>query len=383
IKGQMVKALVHAPKNGFFYVLDRSNGKLISAEKIAKVTWASGIDMKTGRPIEIPGARYEGAPALIYPSPFGAHSWHAMSYSPRTGLAYLPKVELPALFNDGSIKKDWKSPNLNFDPAVDIGLGGDIPKGTGVSSLLAWDPIKQKKVWEVQADGFWNPGTMVTAGDLVFQGRANGNLYAYDAKTGKALWHMFLGSGISAPPITYSVDGKQYVSILVGFGGAGVSLAGGSAVANYGWAYRAQTRRLFTFALDGKATMPMFEPPFFPKPIAPAEFKVDETKVEQGRALFVSNCVWCHGSGAVSGGAAPDLRASPIPLNLDSLKAVVKEGRLRPRGMPDFPEFTDDQLELLQHFIRSQAAKGAQEANAQPATDKAGAKSTSKVKKSS
>jgi quinohemoprotein ethanol dehydrogenase len=357
IHGKTVKALMHAPKNGFFYVIDRSNGKLLSVGKIAKTTWASAIDMKTGRPIEVKGARYEGGDATIWPSPFGAHSWHAMSYSPKTGLAYIPKIELSSRFNDEKNELvDWQSPKFKFDVAVDTGFGKDIPVGTGVSALLAWDPVKQKKVWEVPQDGFWNPGTMVTAGDLVFQGRANGHVAAYDATSGKMLWSTFLGSGISAPPITYEVDGRQYVSILVGWGGAGVGFAGGSASAKYGWAYRAQTRRLFTFALDGEAKMPAFEPPVVPEAIIPADFAIDDKLADKGRGVYVEHCLMCHGAGAVSGGATPDLRASPILLDPSAMKAIVLGGARVPLGMPQFKELSDVDLEALRHFVRRQAA---------------------------
>jgi quinohemoprotein ethanol dehydrogenase len=348
---------MHAPKNGFFYVIDRSNGKLVSVGKIAKTTWASAIDMKTGRPIEIKGARYEDGDAEIWPSPFGAHSWHAMSYSPKTRLAYIPKIELSSRFDDEKSEiLDWQSPKFKFDVAVDTGFAKDIPVGTGVSALIAWDPVKQKKVWEVPQEGFWNPGTMVTAGNLVFQGRANGNFVAYDAKTGKKLWSEFLGSGISAPPITYEVDGTQYVSILVGWGGAGVGFAGGSASAKYGWAYRAQTRRLFTFALDGQAKMPAFEPPAFPEPIVPADFAVDDKLADKGRRKYVEHCLMCHGAGAVSGGATPDLRASPVLLDSGEMKAIVLRGARVSLGMPQFKELSDDDLEALRHFVRKQAA---------------------------
>ena len=358
IDGKTVKALMHAPKNGFFYVIDRSNGKLVSVGKIAKTTWATDIDRKTGRPIEVKGSRYENGDAIVWPSPFGAHNWHAMSYSPKTGLAYIPKVELAARFNDQKNELiDWRSPKFRFDVAVDTGFGNDIPRDTGVSALIAWDPIRQRKVWEAPQDGFWNPGTMVTAGNLVFQGRANGDFIAYDAKTGRKLWSVFLGSGISAPPITYEVDGRQYVSLLVGWGGAGVGFGGGSANAKYGWAYRAQTRRLFTFALDGKAKMPEFEPPAFPEPIVPADFKIDDALADKGRGLYVGQCLMCHGAGAVSGGAAPDLRASPILLDPSAMKGVVHGGGRVSMGMPQFKELSDDELEALRHFVRRQAAQ--------------------------
>jgi len=351
------KVLLHAPKNGFFYVIDRKNGKLLSAEKIAKVTWATGIDMKTGRPIEAEGARYEDGSELVWPSVYGAHNWHAMSFNPKTGLVYIPKVELPAFFSEKGVKiVDWRNPEVfgQLDVAVDVGLGSDIPKDAGVSSLLAWDPVKQKKAWEVPQPNYWNPGTMTTAGNLVFQGRIDGSFIAYDARNGRQLWSVHVGSGISAPPVTYSVGGRQYVSLLVGWGGAGMSLGGGSSMAQYGWGFGGQTRQLLTFALDGKLPMPDVGKPVFVQPIVPADFKPDEKQVDRGRALYASTCVWCHSAGAVSGGYAPDLRASPMLLDLKALRTVL-EGALVQRGMPKYPDLTDDDLVALQHYVRSQA----------------------------
>jgi quinohemoprotein ethanol dehydrogenase len=350
------KVLLHAPKNGFFYVIDRKNGKLLSAEKFAdNVTWASHIDMKTGRPVEMPGARYEDGEELIWPSVFGAHGWHAMSFNPGTGLVYIPKVELPSYFNDKGINTQaWTKPEFQLDLAVDAGLRNDIPKEAGNASLIAWDPVNQKKVWEVLQPNYWQAGTMTTAGNLVFQGRIDGQFLAYDARTGKQLWSVNVGSGISAPPITYSVDGKQYVSLLVGWGGAGVSLGGGSSMAQYGWGFKGQTRQLLTFALDGKTPMPDVGKPVFAKPIVPADFKPDAKLVEAGAKLYTSNCAWCHSAGAVSGGYAPDLRASTMFLDKTPLKAVLG-GALVQNGMPRFSHLTDGDIEALQHYVRNQA----------------------------
>jgi quinohemoprotein ethanol dehydrogenase len=357
INGKKTKAIMHAPKNGFFYVLDRSNGKLLSAEKIAKVTWASGIDMKTGRPIETEGARYEDGEEVVWPGPLGAHNWHAMSYSPKTGLVYIPKSEQPAQFNDTKIKMvDWRSPYFATDTAVGMGLENDVPPGVSTSSLVAWDPIKQVKVWEQPTKEFWNPGTMVTAGNVVFQGGIDGSFSAYNAVSGEKLWSVNLGSGISAPPITYEVDGKQYISLLVGFGGAGVSFVGGEALRQFGWAYGAQTRQLYTFALDGKTPLPKVGDPLIPKPIVPTDFKVDPDLVAKGEPLYVAHCTMCHGAGAASGGYAPDLRASPMVVSLPAFKAVVQKGaKVQPYGMPQFKEISDADLEALQHFVRSRA----------------------------
>ena len=350
------KVLLHAPKNGFFYVIDRRDGKLLSAEKFAEnVTWASHVDMKTGRPVEIPGSRYEDGEQLIWPSVFGAHGWHAMSFNPQTGLVYVPKVELPTLFNDKGVKAEaWTKPSFQLDLAVDAGLKNDIPKEAGNASLVVWDPVNHKKVWEIKQPNYWQAGTMTTAGNLVFQGRIDGQFLAYDARTGKQLWSINAGSGISAPPITYAVDGKQYVSLLVGWGGAGVALGGGSSMAQFGWGFKGQVRQLLTFALDGKAPMPDVGKPVFAKPIVPADFKPDEKLVHAGAKLYTANCAWCHSAGAVSGGYAPDLRASPLFLEKAAVKTALG-GSLVQNGMPRFSHLTDSDIDALQHYVRNQA----------------------------
>ena len=355
-----VKALMHAPKNGFFYDIDRATGKLVSAEKLLSgVNWATHVDMKTGRPVEAVGARYEDGEELINPSAFGVHNWHAMSYNPGTGLTYIPVMDVPALFSDkGFTPGKWRSPEFQFDPGVDL-LRDDMPLTIDASALMAWDPVKQKKVWEVKQPGVWNPGTLTTAGNLVFQGRADGMLAAYRADNGGKLWEFPTGVGLSAPPITYTVDGKQYVSILTGWGGAGASMAG-SITAQHGWAYRVHPRRLLTFSLEGQATLPPAPPPMHAKAIVKDDFKVDDMLAEQGSKLFLKNCVTCHGGGAVAGGYAPDLRASPIPIYLDALREVTVKGVRVNAGMPRFQELTDADLVAMQHYIRRQANKTVQ-----------------------
>ncbi len=363
IDQKKVKALMHAPKNGFFYVLDRSNGKLISAEKIAKVTWASHIDMDTGRPVAVEGQRYEDKPAIVWPSPFGAHNWHAMSYSPQTGLAYIPKQELPGQFDDEGVKEaTWKSPEFGADVAVDAGFGSNIPANVGTSSLLAWNPVTQKKAWEVQQTEFWNAGTMATGGELVFQGGITGDFSAFDAKTGEKLWNVNVGSGISAPPITFEVGGTQYVSLLVGWGGAATSLGGGTALAQFGWAHGAQKRQLLTFALGQNKEIPEVGDPVIAEPIVLPDFSIDEERAALGKKLYLRQCVICHGSGAVSGGYAPDLRATPMALSLPAFKAVVVDGAKISGGMPSYPEFSEDDLIGLQHYLRKRAKESKAEA---------------------
>ena len=356
IDGKPVKALMHAPKNGFFYVIDRANGKLLSAEKIGKVDWAESIDLKTGRPIERKGARYEDGQELVWPSPFGIHNWHAMSFNPNTGLAYIPVMELPGLFTDKGIDKSiWQSPNFAVDPGVEFARE-DIPVNAGTGALRAWDPVAQKLRWEVTLPGVWNPGTLTTAGNLVIQGRTDGKLVAYRATDGESLWQFDAGLGISAPPVTYTVNGKQHIALLVGWGGAGPAV-GGSLQAQHGWAYRAQPRRLISFSLEGKADLPKLPPPSFAKPLKQEDFKVDDMLAQQGNVLYAKHCVLCHGAGAVSGGYAPDLRASTIPVYEDALQDVVIKGSRQMAGMPRFHDLSEGDLKALQHYIRREARR--------------------------
>ncbi len=359
--GTSVKALLHAPKNGFFYVLDRATGKLVSAEKLGQLNWATHVDLTSGRPVERPGARYEDGEELIYPSALGVHNWHAMSFNPKTGLVYIPTLDVPGMFSDkGMDVANWKSPSFAFDPGVDL-MRDDKPLKIDAATLTAWDPVAGKKAWEVKLPGVWNPGTLTTAGNLVFQGRTDGKFIAYRADTGASVWAYDVGVGISAPPVTYAVNGKQYVALLAGWGGAGASMVG-SVTAQHGWAYRAQPRRLLVFALNGKAQPPKMPPPVFPQPIAKADFKVDPLLAEQGSHLFLKNCASCHGGGAVAGGYAPDLRASSIPLYDDALSEVVVNGSRRQAGMPRFQNLSEADLKAVQHYLRRQANASAAQA---------------------
>ena len=362
IGGQDVKALLHAPKNGFFYVIDRRTGRLLSAEPFADVTWATKIDLATGRPVETPGARYENGPGRVAPSPLGAHNWHAMSYNPRTGLAYIPTSHLGMHYSDAGVDlAKWRSPDWKAEiPGDGVGVRTVpfLPRRDGVTGTLqAWDPVRGQRVWEVKLSGLWNAGTMTTAGDLVFQGRADGNFVAHDARTGAELWRANLELGISAPPITYAVNGRQYVALLVGWGGA-MAAVGGPALAAHGWAYGAQRRRLVAFSLEGTTELPSQPPPVVPQPIASDEFKVDSSAARRGGSVFGGKCVMCHGPGAVASGQAPDLRASAVVLSASAFLAVVRGGSLRARGMPRFPELSDARLEELRHYIRLEANAG-------------------------
>lgn len=365
IGGRTVKALLQAPKNGFFYVIDRATGKLISAEPYAEINWAKRVDLTTGRPVEIPGARYESGKAIVTPGDWGAHSWVPMSFNPRTGLVYIPTLHEYSLFSDD--KQDlaaWRNSRPNAEgwgTAVDVEPHGN-PRSDGVEGTLqAWDPVHQKRVWEVPQPGIWSPGTLTTAGNLVFQGRTDGEFLAYDAMNGHTLWHYPLGLGIAAPPITYAINGRQYVALLVGWGGGWAGTRGADA-AKLGWSYGTHMRRVVVFSLQGKVELAPLPPPQPAVPIRAPSFKVDEILASKGGEIY-AQCALCHGDSAVGGGLAPDLRASPAVLSAETFAEVLRGGARRSRGMPSFTSLTDEQLLAVRHYVREQAelalAKGA------------------------
>lgn len=345
--------------------IDRTTGKLISAEKTGKVTWASRIDTTTGRPVEMPNIRYENGPATFYPGPYGSHLWQAMSYSPDTGLVYIPYMQVGGKFwsddafvdkvrrNGGEPIQGVFGGGTNFELVIDPRDPDD-----GKGALLAWDPVAQELRWKVQYPSVWNGGTLSTRGNLVFQGDADGFLHAYDATSGKELWRFDAALGISAPPISYRVDGKQYISVLVGFGGATGFIA---KHVNRGWKYGAQPRRVLTFVLDGKGRLPETAPRDYQvHAIDDPKLVLDESSVTVGGGLFNANCGMCHGAGLNSSGApAPDLRESQIAFDLDSFSELLTSGALQEHGMPQFTEFSDAERRAIWMYIRAGAAEAA------------------------
>lgn len=354
INGTDTRVIMHAPKNGFFYVIDREKGKLISARPFVETTWATSVDSVTGRPDIRPGALYENGPAYITPSPHGAHSWHAMSFNPVTGLAYIPTIHDAVVFDDSRTNlKDWADNPSKGGIAVGLSDPDTLPRPYE-GSLQAWDPVTQKLRWIVPHKELWNAGTLTTAGGLVFQGTADGIFSAYHASGGKQLWSYDAGLGISAPPITYKIKGKQYIALLVGWGGAFAGV--GNKV--LGWEYNRHVRRLLVFSLDGNAVVPAQPPPFFPKPVVDNSFLVDEAKAEVGRRAY-GMCSGCHGAAVIAKGMAPDLRASAIPFSPEVFASIVRDGTKTDMGMPPFNELSDEQLEGLRHFIRKRANEDA------------------------
>jgi quinohemoprotein ethanol dehydrogenase len=355
LQGRDRKVILHAPKNGFFYVIDRRDGKLLSAEKIGPVNWAERIDIATGRPVENPAVRFPEGKGELMPGGGGAHNWQAMSFSPRTGLAYIPKLEMPGYYSTRTIRtENWRArpyfSQTGYDPIPDApATSRYVAKG----SLLAWNPVTQSKAWEIPIPGLWNGGTLSTAGDLVFQGNSAGEFAAYHALSGEKLWSADAGLGIVGAPITYSLDGEQYVAVLTGWGG-GFAAVFGIGVAKYGWLYGDQPRRLLVYKRGGKDRLPATQRSQPPVPRDMPELKLSASDVEAGADLFNSTCHNCHGWSAIAGGTAPDLRASPIALQIESFRALLMQGR-GPQGMPKYDDLNDAEVRSLYAYIRQRA----------------------------
>jgi outer membrane protein assembly factor BamB len=361
IDGQDRKVLMQAPKNGFFYVLDRKTGKLISAKNIVPQTWTTGVDMKTGRPIETPGARYKpGQPFVGTPSAFAAHNWHPMSFDHKTGLVYIPVMEIPVKYvSDTQYKLRPGAWNLGVDFAK-AGLPDDFDARkklarTQHGRLIAWDPVQQREVWRVEHPNPVNGGVVSTAGDLVFQGTADGRFVAYNAKTGQKLWQSPTYMGVLAAPITYEVDGKQYVSVLVGWG-SGYGLTTG--FADESVAARTAPRRLLTFALGGTKTLPVPAKEDLQRvELSPASTWTPQ-QIADGRQAYYDNCGRCHGEAAVGNHVLPDLRYSGAITSPDVFKQVVIDGALMDNGMVSFRNYvTPQQAENIRGYVSGEARR--------------------------
>ncbi|WP_417547499.1 PQQ-dependent dehydrogenase, methanol/ethanol family [Marinobacter segnicrescens] len=349
VDGETRKVLLHAPKNGFFYVVDRKTGEFLSAENFVDVNWATGYD-ESGRPIENPEARSTDEPYDSIPGPYGAHNWHSMSYSPDTRLAYIPAQNIPVALQD---MPEW---TYNSDePGVFQGSTGwntgmylnpTAPGSEPFGRLVAWDPVIQEEAWRHDHISPWNGGTMTTAGNLVFQGTADARLMAFNAQTGEQLWDTLVGTGIVAAPVTYEVDGKQFVSIAAGWGGA------------YGLVQRATERTIpgtvYTYSLTGTAEAPAHSENQRTSLVSGVEY--DPELAEEGTALFITNCVVCHGvPGVDRGGALPNLGYSS-PEVIRNLESFVLEGALASRGMPDFSDrLTQEDVDKIRAFIMGTA----------------------------
>jgi quinohemoprotein ethanol dehydrogenase len=369
IDGEERPVLMQAAKDGFFYILDRKTGRLLSATAFVDgITWARGIDKATGRPLVAPGASYTKGAFTGSPGPAGAHSWRPTSYDPLTGLVYIPASEAPFRFVG--------SKSYKFEEGVDdIGIAtaagaspGAAPEAAKTPAtparssdyLLAWDPLAQRSAWKVPTGG--GGGILSTAGNLVFQGQHRketaGELVAYRADTGERLWSFSTPNAVLTGPVTYSVAGEQYIAVMTGAGGSADLISRGSDAA-----LTPATGKLIAFKLDGAAVLPPDPPP------APPAQKVSvagsQQAVQEGSILYARYCSRCHARDAKSRNVIPDLRRSAALTDEATWKAIVIDGALEEAGMISWKRFVSaPDAEKIRAYVASEARKLADETSA-------------------
>ena len=356
IDGRERKVLMQAPKNGFFYVLDRASGEFISAKAYIPQNWAEGIDAQ-GRPIQKREARIDitGKPAMVMPGPLGGHNWHPMAFHPDEGLVYIPAFEAATIY---APEANWKPDRARgFNVGFDLGAG-DLPPDLGIrrevygtvkGKLLAWDPVRQEARWEVEFPGPWNGGLLATGGGLVFQGNSSSEFSAYDAADGSKLWSFPAQTGIVAPPITYTVAGEQYVAVLAGWGGAYAISADGGLVNDQGPVQNISRLLVFKLGADG-ALPPM--PELAQLPLDPPPSRASAATIAEGGKHYARYCAVCHAPAAVGSTVLPDLRRSGTLSNKDAFLAVVHDGVLTQNGMASFAaSLSKEEIDAIRAYI--------------------------------
>ena len=356
VDGVERKVLMQAPKNGFFYVIDRSDGALLRAHPYATVTWATHVDMATGRPVENPDTAYADAPQWILPGAGGGHNWQAMSWDAGRGLMYFGTHDLPFLFampEEYIETGAYKRRPGTWNTAVEFGRLNQLAEAdpdppANIGHLIAFDPLTGVTHWSIKQVHAWNGGVLATAGGLVFQGDGAGYVSARDVDTGQALWQRQTYASIVAPPITYAIDGEQHVAILTG---GGYLPDETTATWKYG-----SHGRLIVFKLGADAALP--EP-------APRNLEIPEQRpvtasaedLDRGDVLYHDYCWICHGPGAKSAGAMPDLRLMTAATH-DAFQAIVLGGTKQDAGMASFADLLDAQdVERIHQYVISRAKR--------------------------
>lgn len=372
INGEKRQVLMQAPKDGFFYILDRKTGELLSADKYVPINWATHVDLKTGRPQFTENSEYWNGPKLVYPSGMGGHSWNPMSYDPQTGLVYIPSIEgaaitfdptkghvyRPKQANSGnmtyfgdSLMQDPKSFPSDIQPIVERAQKTGEAKSRAI--LKAWDPLTSKVVWQHESSGWWDrAGVLSTAGGLVFQGTDTGHFLAYDAKTGQILKDIEVGTSIMAGPMSYAIDGRQYIAVMAAWGGGGwFAPHDTSAAVKYG-----NEGRIVAFMLDGgKVPIPPELGPVPPMTKPPVTTDASAQEIAKGAALFGRTCGLCHANKAH--GMTPDLRRMTADTHKDFTDIVLKGAR-RSNGMPQWDDvLSEADAEAIHAYLISEAWK--------------------------
>lgn len=358
IGGVERNVIMLAPKNGFFYVLDRATGKLLSAKNYSRVNWASHIDLETGRPVLTGQGWYKDEPRLVIPALSGAHSWQPMSYSPQSGLVYIPEIVLPWIY---VAKKDYRY-TPGYDNTGIVYAGSSLPfdkkykpyyehspDTVEMNILKAWNPVTQTVAWQViQEVPTGNGGILSTAGDLVFQGTNRGKLMVYNAKTGEKLKEIFTGTGIMAAPMSYEIDGEQYVAVMAGFGGDPIGFYPPKGI----MMEHENNGRILAFKLGGGET-PV--PPRLvkkPVPAPPSDVVVDEVLASAGKTLYIEHCRRCHaGFGDDHFAGFPDLTKMSPEIHAN-FKPVVYDGILAGNGMAAFNDvLSEADVAAIYHYV--------------------------------
>lgn len=357
IGGTTRKIIMMAPKNGFFYVLDRATGELISAEKYTKVNWASHVDLETGRPVLTEqGQWYKDKPKLVVPYLGGGHVWQPMSYNPITGLVYIPERAVPQVFKafeNYSYRDDVDNTAIDYSNMYKFKK--NVPEQITSAedtlrseSLLAWDPVKGKPVWKM-TEGAPDGGTLSTP-ELVFQGTRTGYFNVFDARTGKKLKEIFTGTGIMAGATTYSIDGEQYVAVMAAYGGAETAAylpdAAFFEYENHG--------RILAFKLGGGETPVAAKRVAIETP-APPDTKIREELIGRGAAIYESYCETCHGRfGDKHLSQHPDLSKLVLAKH-QVFEDIVLGGILSVNGMASFSNsLSKEDVEAIHHYLLKQ-----------------------------
>ena len=355
--GEQRQVLMQAPKNGFFYVLDRKTGELLAAEKYVPANWAEKIDIKTGRPVENDEARYyknDKKMADVSPMVLGGHNWHPMSFHPGTGLVYIPAHEFTTRYRiaegEGAIGGTlFDYYGNDYDATRDAIKDGKVGK---IGRLLGWDPVNMQVKWRVDHEIALNGGVLSTAGNLVFQGTGSGEFRAYTADEGKQIWGVDVGRSVQAPPVTYMLDGDQYV--LAPIGGGGIARMMVPLYGNKGKDTGAPSM-LVAFKLAADGEIPAHEPVVREVPKPPMQ--PNKELIASGSALFEEySCGLCHGSGALGpriGASTPDLRYAS-PDTHKNFKEIVLKGSRAITGMLPHEDFLSDaQADAIHSFVLS------------------------------
>jgi quinohemoprotein ethanol dehydrogenase len=359
VDGVMRKVLMQAPKNGFFYVIDRSNGELLRAHKFVHTTWASHVDMETGRPVENPNLYYNKEAKWIIPVSLGGRNWQAMSFDEKKGIVYLTASEVSGLYamdegwlKTGSYKRKPQGLNLGIELGNLANIAQETPGAKPSKGYLkAFNPLTGKSDWVIEYPHYWNGGTLANAGGLVFQGNADGKVNAMNSDTGEVLWSFDNYTSIIASPISYQIDGVQYVAIMSGTGGGDLFSGYTSDVASIVYGNHG---KLLVFKLDGEAKLPEQAPLDRTIPQPPA-LQTSAEDIAQGERDYQNTCAACHGFSARSGGSIPDLRYMTESTH-QIFPQIVLEGAYLEKGMPRFDDVLDKEaVSRIHAYVISRA----------------------------